>query len=133
MPAVPAIPIRSSPLAEPSSANPGTICAEEYAVRKTSDAICIFENDRGFEQLKPPAWMGRANVAQAAVLLHRVSTTNQMRRSLRTAIDKNIAFVFITDDHGANPWDRLPSYWPELVKELGQLNSQSSRSKQRGR
>ena len=56
-----------------------------------------------------------------------------MRRSLRTAIDKNIAFVFITDDHGANPWDRLPSYWPELVKELGQLNSQSSRSKQRGR
>jgi len=30
-----------------------------------------------------------------------------------------VGYVFITDAKGANPWDRLPTYWDETVALVG--------------
>ena len=41
----------------------------------------------------------------------------------RQAHDRRLGWIYITDDKGTNPWDQLPSYWEEEVKELLKLNT----------
>ncbi len=45
-----------------------------------------------------------------------------MPKYLRQAQDRRLGWIYITDDRGMNPWDQLPSYWEEEVKELLKLN-----------
>jgi hypothetical protein len=47
-----------------------------------------------------------------------VDSEAQMRRSVQAAARMRIGYVFITDDRGPNPYDRLPSYW-EAEARLG--------------
>ena len=50
---------------------------------------------------------------------HNVSTEEQMKRSLRRAAELKIGYVFITDDVGPNPYDRLPSVGPPWSRPFG--------------
>ena len=38
-----------------------------------------------------------------------------MRAAVDIAVRRNIGYVYVTDDAGANPWDSLPAYWTPLV------------------
>jgi hypothetical protein len=41
----------------------------------------------------------------------------------------NIGYVFITDDSGRNPYDRLPSYWEAEVEAVRLENTAATRSR----
>ncbi len=45
-----------------------------------------------------------------------------MKNRLRQAHERRLGWIYITDDRGNNPWDRLPSYWDAEVKELLEIN-----------
>jgi hypothetical protein len=107
--------------------NPGTSCEPGYAARPASDVICLFEGERGFDEFRPPAWATRFPGSRFCIQAHNVGTEAQMKRSLRRAAELKVGYVFITDDVGPNPYDRLPSYWDAEVKAVRQLNQAAAR------
>jgi Spherulation-specific family 4 len=102
--------------------NPGTMCDPGYAARPAADAICLFENERGFDRLQPPNWFSRFPGSMFCVQAHNVATADQMKRSLHRAAQLKIGYVFVTDDVGPNPYDRLPSYWDAEVEAVRLVN-----------
>jgi hypothetical protein len=102
--------------------NPGTTCEPGYAVRPAADAICLFENDRGFDKFRPPTWTSRFPGSTFCAIAHTVPTAAQMKRALHRAAELNLGNVFITDDVMPNPYDRLPSYWDAEVEAVRQIN-----------
>jgi hypothetical protein len=107
--------------------NPGTACASGYASRPASDAICLFERERGFDEFRPPAWTARFPGSKFCLQAHNVATEEQMTRSLRRAAQFKIGYVFVTDDVGPNPYDRLPSYWGAEVEAVRRVNQAATR------
>ena len=61
--------------------NPGTMCDPGYAARPAADAICLFENERGFDRFQPPNWFSRFPGSMFCVQAHNVATADQMKRS----------------------------------------------------
>jgi Spherulation-specific family 4 len=107
--------------------NPGTSCEAGYAARPAADAICLFERERGFAEFRPPAWTSQFPGSRFCAQAHDVGTEEEMRRSLRRAAQLKVGYVFITDDVGPNPYDRLPSYWDAEVEAVRQINHPAAR------
>jgi Spherulation-specific family 4 len=107
--------------------NPGTMCAPEYVSRPTSDVVCMFERDRAFEEFRPPAWASRFPASRFCVQAYHVDTEAQMKQALRRAAQLRIGYVYITDDQGPNPYDRLPSYWEAEVEAVRRANQPATR------
>jgi hypothetical protein len=38
-----------------------------------------------------------------------------MRQDVDLAVQRNIGFIYVTDDAGDNPWNTIPPYWTNLV------------------
>jgi hypothetical protein len=107
--------------------NPGTSCEPGYAARPAADVICLFENERGFDQFRAPAWTARFPGSRFCIQAHNVATEEQMKKALRRAAELKVGYIYITDDVGPNPYDRLPSYWIPLVEAVRQVNKASTR------
>ncbi|MGP0064175.1 MAG: spherulation-specific family 4 protein [Isosphaeraceae bacterium] len=107
--------------------NPGTSCDAGYVARPASDVISLHERERGFEDYRPPAWTSRFAGSRFCLQAHDVATEEQMKRSLHRAAELKIGYVFITDDVGPNPYDRLPSYWDTEVEAIRRLNQAATR------
>ncbi len=102
--------------------NPGTTCAPEYVARPASDIVCLSERDRAFEEFRPPAWASRFPASRFCVQAYHVDTEALMRQALRRAMQLRVGYVYITDDQGPNPYDRLPSYWGAEVEAVRRAN-----------
>jgi len=103
-------------------ANPGTTCDEAYVARKTSDVVCLFENSRGFDAYRPPPWTSKYDPGRFAIIPYAIPQAEAMRRILKDAEDQRTGVVYVTDDSGANPYDRLPRYWDHEVKAVEAMN-----------
>jgi len=102
--------------------NAGTICAPEYLSIAGEPTICLFENKTGIDAYRPPQWRTRFPPRQMAVVLHDVRTVDDMTRALREMWRKRAGYGYVTDDSGADPWDRLPSYWDDEVAAVAAEN-----------
>jgi hypothetical protein len=102
--------------------NPGTTCAEDYISRTAADAACIFESNTGFDRFRPPDWTGRYPAGRFAILPYAINGADAMRAVIARAVRDRIGLVYITDDAGRNPWDRLPSYWDAEVDAVARAN-----------
>lgn len=103
--------------------NPGTVCDEAYFSQPASDVICLFENRTPFTADRLPDWSAKYAAKHVAVLPYNVQTADEMRACLRAAAARKVGCLYVTDDSGRNPWDRLPSWWAEQVEAVRQLNS----------
>ena len=106
--------------------NPGTACDQGYAARPAADVICLFEQEHGFDNFQPPAWARRFPGSRFCIQSHNVATEAEMKRALRRAAELKVGYIFITDDVGPNPYDRLPSYWNAEVEAVRQVNQAAS-------
>lgn len=104
--------------------NPGTTCDEDYIGRPATDVACIFESHRGFDRFRPPDWAGRYPPGRFAILPYAIDGADAMRAAIDRAVRDRIGLVYVTDDSGRNPWDRLPSYWEEEVEAVARVNKQ---------
>jgi hypothetical protein len=75
----------------------------------------------GVDAYVPPDWAARLEPAQVAVLLYDVPR-DAWKRALAELARKRAGYVYVTDASGANPWDRLPSYWDEEVAAVAGAN-----------
>jgi hypothetical protein len=56
-------------------------------------------------------------------MLHGVADRQAMEQYLDLAVQRNIGYVYITDDKVANnPWDSFPSYWSAEVDGIRARN-----------
>jgi hypothetical protein len=107
--------------------NPGTISAPEYLTKPAADAVCLYERDKGFPDFRLPDWTRRFAPDRFAVVLSRVPDADTMRSYIRQAVRQGIGNVYVTDAGGANPYDRLPSYWDEEVLAVRRINREGGR------
>ena len=104
-------------------ANPGTICAEEYATRLGSVPLCLFSYSGGFEDFRLPRWAEHHASGQFAAMPNQVASPEQMRDYIQVASSRGFGLIYITDAKGPNPWDRLPTHWDAGVEAVRKVNS----------
>ncbi|HOY70748.1 MAG TPA: spherulation-specific family 4 protein [Methylotenera sp.] len=89
--------------------NAGTNTLEAYI--GAADVLITFENQTGFNSYTPDAWTANYSASHFANLLYNVSSAAEMQSAISLAASRNVGYVYVTNDNGANPWDTLPSYW----------------------
>ncbi|HVX14256.1 MAG TPA: spherulation-specific family 4 protein [Pirellulales bacterium] len=105
------------------ASNPGVPCDVAYINTARADVVCIFENERGYDDFTPPtAWQDNER-RHAAAVPFRTADTRQMHDRLRRAVELKLGYFYATDDVGPNPWDRLPTYWDDEVAAIRALTA----------
>jgi Spherulation-specific family 4 len=84
----------------------------------------IFENaGQEWPQYQPSTYLSKYGRQHFALMLHGVPDRPTMEKYLDLAVQRNIGYVYITDDKAAtNPWDSFPSYWAAEVDSIRAKN-----------
>jgi hypothetical protein len=102
--------------------NPGTTADEGYLTRPACDTAVIFENDTGWPGYTTDTYVANYPSARFAALFYDAPNAGAMRTNIDLAVQRNITFVYSTDDNGDNPWDELPTYWLDEVNYVREIN-----------
>ena len=108
--------------------NPGTHTDREYITRPAADTSVIFENySHAWLQYQPDPYVDSNQSEHFASLIHSVPDAVTMKTHLNKAVERNIGYIYITDDspdsNDGDPWNSLPPYWQEEVDYLFDLNN----------
>jgi hypothetical protein len=95
--------------------NPGINCDEGYVSRPAADVVCLFEHHEGFDAHRPAGWTSKYGPERFLSLPYATPTVEEMRRRVAASIERRFGWTYVTDAAGGNPWNRLPSYWDELL------------------
>lgn len=107
--------------------NQGTHADEGYLTRPAADVTVIAENyPTAWEQYQPLSYVKSYDKSRFACLIHTVSDVEIMKKQIELASDRNVGYVYITDDSTSSgdgdPWNSLPSYWPQEIDYVRELN-----------
>lgn len=101
--------------------NPGTQVVESYLVKdgqRAADAICVYEDPTGFQRYLAAPWMLNYDRGNFATILYNVSSTKWQAR-LDHAWQQNLGWFYATGNADeANPYDRVPGYFGNMVTYL---------------
>jgi len=107
--------------------NPGTLPDPAYLEFATADVLVTFEGKATtHERFANPAWLRHHPPSRTAHIVYSAPTPESMHQTLRHAITHRVGWVYITDDNGTNPYDRLPTYWDQEVQALQEVNRRQS-------
>lgn len=100
--------------------NPGTVPDERYAA--LADLLVVFEGPySAYRGWSPPVWQERYPRQRFWHLVYD-TPRGMLPAALRAAERRSAGVVYVTDDVMDNPWDRLPSYWPQALDAVRALN-----------
>lgn len=107
--------------------NHGTQADPGYLARPAADTIVMFENySRAWNAYQPESYVDRYEPEHFSTLIHSVADAATMKKFIELAVDRNVGYIYITDDSPDNPdrdpWNDLPSYWQEEVDLIRSLN-----------
>jgi hypothetical protein len=107
------------------TANPGTNTTPAYLQSPgTTDALVTFESNAGYAAATPSGWTANYATRRFSNLPYAVSTSATMVSYVNAAATtKRSGYIYITDDSGANPWDRLPTYWATELDAIRAVTS----------
>lgn len=110
--------------------NPGTHTPESFLTLPIADIAVIFEDySEAWQRYQPLSYVGKYQQEHFASLIHSVPDAATMKSYLKTAMERNIGYIYITDDSPNNddgdPWNSLPSYWQSEVDYLQSLMQSS--------
>jgi len=98
--------------------NPGTPPARAYYDRPTADTIVAFEGSQAaFSAHTPPSYMAAYPAARFGALIYGASTASALRSALALVRGRGYGAVYVTDDTLDNPWDSLPPYFAEELRD----------------
>ncbi|CAH1206986.1 PEP-CTERM sorting domain-containing protein [Candidatus Nitrotoga sp. BS] len=104
--------------------NPGTNTLESYLT--AADVLVTFENQTGYETYPPDTWTNNYTADHFAHLLYNVSDEAAMLANVALAADRNVGYLYITNDTLPNPWDTLTHYWNAEVSAVAAIPEPSS-------
>ena len=107
--------IKSRPHLSEVVINPGIGTVENYISAPAANTAVIFEVDNGWTAYVPNAYVTNYPPERFCALLYNVSSETTMRQYVDLAVQRNIGYIYVTNDKDANPWDTIPSYWINLV------------------
>jgi hypothetical protein len=96
--------------------NAGTNTLASYLT--VADTLVTFENAAGYEFYQVDPWANAHEADRFAHLLYDVADASAMQRAVSLAAQRNVGYLYVTDDDGVNPWDRLPTYWQAEVATI---------------
>ena len=103
-------------------ANPGINTLETYLTRPTADVLVTFEADTGYASLVVDGWVTNHLARHFCHLPYNTPSAVTLTNYVNLAAARNVGWVYVTDDSGANPWDTLPGYWTNEVNYIRALN-----------
>jgi hypothetical protein len=96
--------------------NPGTTVPESFVRDGAADVLVTFENDFKLDADTPPQpWTSNYPARRFARIVHTIPDASTFRATLNRTSSRNFGSVFLTDALMPNPYDRLPSWWTDLV------------------
>lgn len=104
--------------------NPGTNTLESYLT--AADVLVTFENQTGYDTFTPDTWTNNYTADHFAHLLYNVNDKAAMLAYVALAADRNVGYLYITNDILTNPWDTLPQYWNAEVSAVSAIPEPSS-------
>ena len=104
--------------------NPGTNTLESYLT--AADVLVTFENQTGYDTFTPDTWTNNYTADHFAHLLYNVNDKATMLAHVALAADRNVGYLYITNDILTNPWDTLPQYWNAEVSAVSVIPEPSS-------
>ena len=104
--------------------NPGTNTLESYLT--AADVLVTFENQTGYDTFTPDTWTNNYTADHFAHLLYNVNDKAAMLAYVALAADRNVGYLYITNDILTNPWDTLPQYWNAEVSAVSSIPEPSS-------
>jgi hypothetical protein len=102
--------------------NPGINTSADYLLQPAVDALVTFENNAGYAQYVPDPWTQTRPAITFSHLCYAVAGADTMTNYVQLAVSRNAGYIYVTDDSGSNPWDRLPAYWGAEVGFVEQIN-----------
>jgi hypothetical protein len=108
--------------------NPGTNVDPAYFQQQPVATTVIFENRaNAWPNYRAPEYARQHPAATFASLVHSVPNAGLMREYVRLAKQRNFGYIYVTDDStdrgDRNPWNSLPSYWPDFVSTVRSANT----------
>lgn len=107
--------VRSIPGFDLVVVNPGTQSPEAYLAAPAAEVAVIYEFNTGWSNYTPDAYVAAYPSGRFAALPYAIPDAAGMNHAVDLAVQRNIGYVYVTDDALPNPWDTLPTYWDELV------------------
>lgn len=104
--------------------NPRTNTLELYLT--AADVLVTFENQTGYDTFTPDTWRNNYTADHFAHLLYNFSDEVTMLANVALAADRNVGYLYITNDILLNPWDTLPYYWNAEVSAVSAIPEPSS-------
>ncbi len=102
--------------------NPGINTLEAYLTRPTADILVTFEVDAGYANLVVDGWVTNHLARSFCHLPYNTPSASTMTNYVTLAASRNVGWIYVTDDSGANPWDTLPAYWTNEVNYIRSFN-----------
>src|SRR6185436_5752824 len=81
-----------------------------------------FEVNTGYSNHVVDAWVTNHLARQFCHLPYAVASAATMTNYVNLAVARNVGWIYVTCDSGANPWDTLPDYWTNEVSYVRSLN-----------
>jgi hypothetical protein len=107
-------------------ANPGTNTDEGYISGPAADTTVIFENTSGWSGYVPDSYVVNYSNQKFAGLFLNIPTVAGMEAAVDLAVERNIGYVFATNDTTPNPFNSLPSYWADEVAYVASVPEPSA-------
>ena len=102
--------------------NPGVYPEKAYV--ECADILCVEERGVAVTEdrsVKTAEWMIGQPADKFYYILYSIPTASQMRRILTKAQQRNVGYIYVTNDVLSNPFDKLPTYFNDecaLVRDL---------------
>lgn len=107
--------------------NPGINTLEAYLTRPTADVLVTFEVNTGYATHVVDDWVTNHPARHFCHLPYNVASATTMTNTVNLAAARNVGWIYVTGDSGANPWDTLPVYWTNEVNHVQSLNTSAPR------
>jgi hypothetical protein len=96
--------------------NPGVTATTAWQL-DVADKVVVFEGTRAsYRTWKPEPWVLARPASRIVQLVHSTPTAKR-HRVCEQSRARNAGFIDVTDDVMVNPWDTVPSYWPDVAPE----------------
>ena len=102
--------------------NPGFNTLEAYATRPCADVLVTLETGTNYATHAADAWATNHLARRFCQLPYNVPSAATMTNYVNLAAGRNVGWIYVTGDSGANPWDTLPTYWTNEVNYIRSLN-----------